>query len=299
MGDFKIGSFNCLHGSVVKEDICPTTGETCNQTLAKIIRLKQIDIIALQEYNAANKFAESKWKMLLGGKWNILPCDYSSSFAILYNHDKFTHIKYDEDDMCSRQYRNIINKVKSNGYGGELQWKPQIICFRPKNEQKIEIRIINAHIRFSEKRPEQKFVHIPEAQLITRKNEFDIMVSIYDDVNFLMFNGSVYTLMAGDFNMEQSHIEPFLREKNNLLSKLHIKRRATLGLKQLQKSSLHEKKQLDYFNASYDHFIVNSEIGTADSFRFDTVKQYFTSDNEKHYSEFSDHVPIIMDFSIR
>lgn len=214
----------------------------------------------------------------------ILPC--RNMFATLEEYKK--------------QIQNILQKSLR---------PPLVACFRPANYWKNlrwEIRVINAHVQFGltnmEKQEAQYQKELKESlgetfshscfvrNMRLREIKF-LQGALYTAVNTKRFGDfrSVYTLLAGDFNLNIEHIRT-LQDDNEF--KIACERHKIITVQE-KKSTLSKKEDsqgnFSYSN-SYDHFAFDeSRITGYDAEPIDLIKDsiFFIEEDP-----ISDHVPI-------
>lgn len=304
---YRIGSFNCLNfsgGNVSKsrKDV---------QTIANIIRNEQFDIVALQEVK--NQEALNMILKQLGPQWaGEADNDFRvSDYAFIWKKRRVNLAKY-ESFQLSRTNSPIIYsqyKVDKESNYMRLSRDPYYARFVPVGGAApfIEIRILNAHIRFSKGSGcEEVLVGV----VSLRKQEFEILTkNIYVNVADKCYgnNRPAYTILLGDFNLNHPSSgagSPYLVDEieinDNDKSKLIVTKQTDLTT--LKKIQSDDNQSECRFANNYDHF-------TYDAIRFkdvsvqcesiNAVQKYCNGDFKKYNDTVSDHIPIVMNLNIR
>lgn len=196
-----------------------------------------------------------------------------------------------------------------------------------------EIRLINTHIMFSSSKDEDT---VSESDATKRNHEFDILADIYRQVDGKVYRSKRphYTILLGDYNLslDRAHTKwPYL--KNEAISikegkngekcivtvqsdlttlKQKVQDSATvtqniIGQKPISKKAMGKKIiDLKYYANNYDHFTYDKIRFTtlarvSNACRIDTLtpKKYYNGDIAAHRKEISDHVPILLEFSLK
>lgn len=323
---FKVGSFN------VRDFNFESNKDTKKSfdNLAKIIKEEEYDIIALQEV-----LSEQAIKKLLTyhlgrnweGRWDF-PAKSSTQaaegYAFLWNTRRITLAKNEEgkefEPRILNQYK--VDKVKGQT---ELIRNPYFGRFCPIILPKMEIRLINVHIRFSK----NKDLDISEKD--QRRNEFSVLSeAIYPKYEDKIYgcNNASYTFILGDYNL--NIVKPTIIDGRDRTSRLDdivwIDGKKIITVQEMLSTlkSPENKKDPDddkfevartnvktekmmadyedltgkvggYFANNYDHFTYNAGIEDrlyVANERIDAVLKYYNKDNEAYQREISDHVPV-------
>jgi endonuclease/exonuclease/phosphatase family metal-dependent hydrolase len=237
-----------------------------------------------------------------------------NGYAIMWNRERFEMIISEkwEQDIWEQDIEKIRQKYN-------IARPPQILRLKYKmgNSKGCEIRIINTHLTYSGKEARKiyvkernswyargvRYIDIEKKKTpkIKRKEELDKCLNIYEKIAAEITRDtlpSLHTILLGDFNLTPS-------ECNNVLEKIRVtlpnySDYKILKLKQDELTTLKRKMALkgkDYFNKSYDHFIIDPSLKTK-STAIDTVFKYFGNRNDIHYLQFSDHVPIKLEVTL-
>jgi endonuclease/exonuclease/phosphatase family metal-dependent hydrolase len=244
----------------------------------------------------------------------ISPKQVNNGYAILWDTKYFE--KKDSDNW--HNYSKII--IQRINMKGRIVRYPQIIRLQPKNPPlpKFEIRIINIHLTYSgegktyyiRKEDMEKlnkmsisygpfmpmqYLRVPE-RMIKRQEELDLCLDIYNDVDNYSEDGIIpYTILVGDFNLDPGKCKEMLNERKD---KERRGGKREYIIKMEEKTTLRKKLSHDPYCHKYDHFIGTQKNGKLQfEERIDTLK-YFNN-NESHYRELSDHVPIKIALSLR
>jgi hypothetical protein len=261
----------------------------------------------------------------------IYPKQVNNGYAILWNTDYFEKKDSDEWQKYSNKILHQINQ------GGRIIRYPQIFRLQPKIPRlpKFEIRIINIHLTYSgegktyyirkrdrdelekmlisygpsmyiqepetkprrwqEESPKKIWKQLPE-KIVRRQEELDLCLDIYNKVDSYSEDGIIpYTILVGDFNLDPGSCKKILNEAT--YEDRHKEKREYI-LKMEEKTTLRKKLGYDPYSQKYDHFIADQRGGKLkNEERIDTLK-YFDYNNELHYRELSDHVPIITKISL-
>lgn len=179
-----------------------------------------------------------------------------------------------------------------------------------------EIRLINTHIRYKPSINKQ----LPASDIELRKREFSILVEqilnrIADQV--ADSNGAqIYTLLAGDYNLSlnrNGNVAPFVDEFVFVQDAAKQKRFITVQDKpttlscRLESNPSAESKHFifdGYSKHNYDHFTYDELNFKNRGIRvktdvIDSVRLYRANDFERHWREISDHIPIVLELSLK
>ncbi len=242
-----------------------------------------------------------------------------TGYAIAYDSSVFET----KDMGYSVRWKQILEE--RNGKHN-LARPPQIEMFRLAENKGSEFAVLNLHLTYSGefdvvKRP---FVNnfLPydglNKNLKARVDEIADIFDLYKKVNNFSTRGVHRpTLIGGDFNLSPGYLQYIEKsiammkssDKINSIAEYNDnyinKRDVTVDFNKLslfneQKTTLHKtvkSERPNYFFNSYDHFILN--VGGGNSAPIDTVKTLYEGNNEKHYKELSDHVPIYIELNFK
>lgn len=297
---YRIGSFNCLSfGMAATKDI---------NTFVDIISQENFDIIALQEMHGPNALKRIL-NRLNPNKWQGQAAYEGSrnDYAFIWNKKRIALAKT-RNGNNPYIYKNY--SVDRKAGQEDLLRDPYFARFIPigGGAPRIEIRIINAHIRYSKGKPDDSSDENSPGAIQKRKNEFDILTkSIYakEADNRYGNNRPSYTILLGDYNLnkEESNLgSPYLPVIP--IEVVDGKRRKIIVTEQIKASTLKRPKDFDdpeqygYAN-NFDHF-------TYDEIRFSTITKtcdvidaYCERDFKKYRQEVSDHLPIVLDIEFK
>lgn len=330
--DIKIGSLNCLHLSAKSDS------EKVAQ-IARIIYEEHFDIVALQEVKNGgldailNKLNPGSDRTK--GKW--AGCADHNDYAFVWNTK---HLTLPKTKLANGQmriaYPRVYNQYKRDPELGRISFARPPFYGRFQTNwtgiPKVEIRLINAHIRFSKGKDGEE--HAPTANdLELRRFEYQALTkSIYYRVSDKVYGKAegesspttAYTILLGDYNMnlrESGAGSPFLGDLETVViqcgrsrsdGKVIVTRQSELTTLKKQKDSDEENTEQDdeqrteqkaqIFANNYDHFSydTNRFSGTRKRIsRVNTVEKYCNNDPQEHIKKVSDHTPIKMSLNIK
>lgn len=311
---YKIGSFNCLNfgrGNINKDV----------KTIAKIISNEQFDIVALQEIKGQPALNRLLYELNFSrGSWKGVADDGSANdYAFIWNTDRVDLARTKANGIERQSQPHIYKqyKIDKDKFQRRLIREPFYARFIPNSPgmPKFEIRILNAHIRFSKGKEDNSEDDNSIGAIAMRRNELSILAeTLYPKVadkrygNFL----PAYTILLGDYNLNKPTSgakAPYLEEVFEINEGKKTKRIITEQneLTTLKKPSNEPKEESDETNQNvysnnYDHFTYDENRFNGTSIKIekiDTVKKYCKDDFQEHIKNISDHVPIQMDFDVR
>lgn len=323
--DIKIGSLNCLHLSAKSDS------EKVAQ-IARIIYEECFDIVALQEVKSGgldailNKLNPGRDRTK--GKW--AGCADHNDYAFVWNTK---HLTLPKTKLANGQmriaYPRVYNQYKRDPDLGRISFARPPFYGRFQTNwtgiPKVEIRLINAHIRFSKGKDGEE--HAPTANdLALRRFEYQALTkSIYYRVSDKVYGKAegesspttAYTILLGDYNMnlrESGAGSPYLGDLETVTiscgrdDKVIVAKQSELTTLKKPKDSDEqndeqntEQKTQIYAN-NYDHFSydTNRFNGTRQRIsRVNTVEKYCHNDPQEHLKKVSDHTPIKMSLNIK
>lgn len=312
---YKIGSFNMYKFQAYRSD---DNISKDLDAIADIISSEHFDIVAMQEV-----FGERPMDMILtrlGRNWqgawekpNSTSAQAAEGYAFIWNTNKIQLAESITASGKRTYYPRIYNQYRIDRKLGqkELARNPFYGRFKPKNEN-YEIRIINTHIMFSNRRNNEEdelISHLSDVEM--RKNEFEILVkNILAKENTWRYgnNLTAYTILLGDYNLNLNRrwtTWPYLQEVVEIDDGYYKYKIRTV---QDQLTTIKNRSKLDpdepvrgYAN-NYDHFSYDedrfSDLNPIVK-RIDSVRKYSGDDFEKHKKEISDHVPISIEINLR
>lgn len=362
---YKIGSFNChnMGGKTTQYKI---------EKIAQIINQEQFDIIALQEifcpdlphgglvtkdsrhYPLSNIIGLLEKKEKGPEDWLgyfAAPDqmrDAKEGYVFIWNPNKVHLPEVTLKDGTKRVfYPRIYNQYKMGEtknniigvkdgkpvYGGLIR-NPLYARFIPNKQEKMELRLINTHIRFSQntnydsdKIDAEK---VPQSDIAMRRNEYNVLTdNIYPKIATQIYGnqdvgglGSFYTIMIGDYNLNLDrpwtkglpHI-PDSRDEISFIRNLKmwtVNEKMQLqtfqeGLTTLKRITPENEK--DYYKEqkysnNFDHstYDVNRFSGKGMKVvtkKIDAVRKYDGGDFVDYRKNVSDHIPICVEFDNR
>lgn len=298
---YKIGSFNCLNFGM---------GSSKNdKAFADIITNSKYDIVALQEIKGKN--ALYRILRLLPNYWTGIADDQVNDYAFIWNTRRFKLADSLEAGI-SREYKpRIYKQYRIDRKAGQMDLvrEPFFARFFPVGGATpyIEIRIINAHIRFSKGKSESSYEDDNSISAITmRKNEFEILTkAIYAKEADKRYgnNRPSYTILLGDYNLNcisSLAKPPYLIEAFEIEETARSKKIITTIQHEL--STLKKESDDDnIFANNYDHFTfdaVRFNNVLVSCKRINAVEDYCKGDSEEYRKMISDHVPVLMEMTI-
>ena len=276
--NYIVGSLNARHLSGV--------GTHDIRKMAEIIISEHFDILALQEVKKRKAIELLKnylpnWEGYYGKSQS--DSDYGSGqdseggglgFAYLWNTKKVRECSRDgQPEIITRFSSNITRKpfygrFTPSGLGGPF----------------CEFRLINVHLWYGEN---STYTDIPK-----RLSEFETVTKeIYSYLSNRRYGDfrQAFTIVLGDYNFSAVFCQGY--EKDN----------AKYFIKTVQeKETTISRDNARYVN-NYDHFSYDERIFSATKITYDRVEsvgKYFNYDFEKHWKEFSDHVPIKIEINL-
>lgn len=318
----KIGSFNCLNfgrNSSNKKDV---------DLIAKIIRNENFDIIALQEIKHPEVVEYITQKLNMGnskGVWKGYADKEENDYAFLWNEKSIVLPSVTLADGTKRTfYPHIYKQYGRDPELGKINLARPPFYGRFQTNYpglpKIELRLINTHIRFS-KGTDGKELAPSISEIELRKYEFKALTkNIYYRISDKIYGRqdgesnplTAYTILLGDFNLnlkESGAGSPHLAELEAItITNSHNKNKTKFivtkqtGLTTLKKKNDNEDTDAVFFANNYDHFTYdeNRFNGTTKRIiKVNSVEKYCNNDPKKHIENISDHTPIKMTLSIK
>lgn len=208
---YRIGSFNCLNfGMATTKDV---------DTFVDIISQEGFDIIALQEINGPNALKRILSR-LNPNKWQGQAAYEGSrnDYAFIWNKKRIA-LARTRNGNNPYIYKNYSIDRKAGQE--DLIRDPYFARFIPigGGAPRIEIRIINAHIRYSKGKPDDSSDENTLSAIKKRMNEFDILTkSIYakESDNRYGNHRPSYTILLGDYNLNKKESNlgsPYSKER--------------------------------------------------------------------------------------
>lgn len=311
---YRIGSFNCLNfGMGATKDL---------HIFSEIILRENFDIVALQEIKGNNGL--KRLLSALPNYWMGRADDgFVNDYAFIWNSNRIQLAQYESSGICRTYQPHIYKQYRVDKKHGQkdLVREPYYARFFPIGgcAPLIEIRIINAHIRYSKGQPDSSDDEQSLGAITMRKNEFDVLSkTLYPKISDKRYgnNRSVYTILLGDYNLNLKDTgtkSPYLTElfevgdnidkQEKRMENRNIKRIFTTqrDLTTLRKPSGQSENQQHGFCNNFDHFTYDAErfsTVTVQCKSIDSVNKYCGGDFEKHRKTVSDHIPIVMELDI-
>lgn len=297
---YRIGSFNCLSfGMGATKDL---------QIFSDIILRENFDIVALQEIkgnNGLRRLLSALPNYWMGRADNGFVNDY----AFVWDSKRIQLAQYNgkiyEPTIC-KQYR-----IDRRNGQMDLVRNPYYARFFPVGgcAPYIEIRIINAHIRYSKGQPDSSDDEQSLGAIAMRKNEFDVLSrTLYPKISDKRYgnNRPVYTILLGDYNLNLKDTgtkSPYLTELFEVEDKTSVKKIFTTqrDLTTLRNPNSQSENQQHGYSNNFDHFTYDAQrfsTVTVQCKSIDSVNKYCGGDFEKHRKTVSDHIPIVMELDI-
>ena len=317
--DIKIGSLNCLNLSKysnLKKDI---------SLIARIIIRERFDVVALQEVKSGG--LDTILTSLNGGnkkgKW--AGCADNNDYAFVWNTEHLTLPKAKlPNGQIRTSYPRVYNQYRRDPELGRISFARPPFYGRFQTNYpglpKVEIRLINTHIRYSKGKDGEELAPTV-GELLLRKFEFQALTRcIYYYVSDKVYGKpegesspmTAYTLLLGDYNMnlrESGASSSFLDDLETVViscgregsrSKIIVTKQSELTT--LKKAQDSEERSAQIFANNYDHFSydTNRFNGTRQRItRVNTVEKYCHNDPQEHLKKVSDHTPIKMSLNIK
>lgn len=302
---YKIGSFNCLNfGRGTSKDI---------HAFVDMILSENFDILALQEIHG--QAALERILKVLPQHWKGIADEEVYDYAFIWNSKNMELAHTEVTDGIQGQHTRIYApriykqyKIDRKKGQTDLIRDPFFARFFPtKSPSKVEIRLINTHIRFTKGNdPEHELPGAVEM----RKNELNVLVNaIYAKEADKRYgnNRTAYTILLGDYNLNHPSSEatsPYLQESYTIFDGRNAKIVTSFQheLTTLCQPSEDDDWEKHEFANNYDHFTydVSRFSGIVISCgRVNSVEKYCGGDYQKHRDEVSDHVPIKMNIRLK
>ena len=306
---YKIGSFNCLnfgssHGLKAR-------------SIAKIIAEETFDIVALQEVKNSGAL-----KLLLDalrfypGDWSG-DCDEwgSADYAFVWNTKRVRLIKVKNRNGERTVYPHTVT---AKGASKVLARAPYCARFEPSQlgVPKIEIRIINTHIRYGRQKSDSELIE--QGLVALRKAEYTMLTqTIYPTVagKSIIDNmptadcRPIYTVMIGDYNLNKRSSVA----KSPYLEDVYVygegERRKVIVTEQSELTTLGQgsvgedaTERTTPLKNNFDHVTYDKRRFDGIDIQFgsiDAVSKYSNNDAERYRKEVSDHIPIFVSIELK
>lgn len=310
---YKLGSFNMYKFQAYRSD---DQIKKNLDTIANIITSEKFDIVAMQEV-----FSEGAMNMVLsrlGKRWkgawdrpNSRSSQSAEGYAFIWNTDRIALAESITSEGRRVFQPRIYTKYHTENPWNQLVRDPFYGRFKPKNEN-FEIRIINAHIMFSNSRKDEgEEEALQLGDIAMRRNEFEILTkNILARENLWRYgnNLTAYTILMGDYNLNLDRewtSYPYLQEvveieDGKYTYKIRTVQDQLTTLK--NRSPINPDEPVRGYANNYDHFSYDEDRFSdlhPKVRRVDSVRKYCGDDFEKHKREVSDHVPISIEVDLK
>lgn len=302
---YKIGSLNCLsfgsgHGEKAR-------------AIARIIAEERFDIIALQEVKNTGAL-----KLLLDalrfypGEWSG-DCDAwgSADYAFVWNTKRVQLIKVKNGTGERTVYPHTVT---AKGAGKVLARAPYCARFEPAQPgmPKIEIRIINTHIRYGRQKSDSALLE--QGLIALRKAEYTMLTqTIYPTVAGKAildhaYAGDcrpIYTIMLGDYNLNKRASAA----KSPYLEDVYVtgqgERSRVIVTEQAELTTLGQSANegdISPLRNNFDHVTYDRRRFDGVGIQFgsvDAIGKYSGNDADKYRKVISDHIPIFLSLELK
>lgn len=316
---YRIGSFN-LHNigaGAFKND-------RNLETIAKIIKEEELDIVALQEVlskgkvfdakDTPSKYVKRSILAHLGGEdeWGFdwVDADDKSprheGYGFLWNKLRIS-LPVVEVSRKGRTFDRTFTPRRCRLNHDEMQRVPGYGRFILNSCKKTEIRLICVHTWYGSANKDDKEIRERELRIL--------LTDIYPQVEDRCYkgDGTKYTIMLGDYNAVLENDD--LSGNSKLLTIKEYVQSARYGcavvktvqsekttLKKITNSEGEDKFNGDGYVSNYDHFSYNKntfeKLDRVKEYRVDAVQKYCEGNFETYFKTVSDHVPIIIELEI-
>lgn len=311
--DIKIGSLNMYKCNYRSDDeIRKDFGK-----ISHLIAHENFDILALQEVLNEGSVARlafhlgSQWKYVWASpKTNTQSIQQAEGYAYIWNNQRFRLAtgqtrESHENDNATTQTRAHRPTIQNNynelpGARKRLARDPLYARFESIYGW-YELRLINTHIMFSASSSEED---ISSSDTSLRQKEFETLTDIYRQISDKVYKSCrpSYTILLGDYNLNLKHNlnkSPYVAERFPIEGV-----RASKCILTIQDMLTTINRNNDGYSNNYDHFSFDEirfdKGGVKYTYsRIDSVNQYWSGDFAGHKKELSDHVPIVMNISLR
>ena len=306
---------NCLHLSAKTENDKVSL-------IAQIIKRERFDVVALQEVKSGG--LDTILTSLNGGnkkgKW--AGCADNNDYAFVWNTEHLTLPKAKlPNGQIRTSYPRVYNQYRRDPELGWISFARPPFYGRFQTNwtrlPKVEIRLINTHIRFSkgkdgeEKAPTANDIALRqfEYRALTKSIYYRVSDKVYGKAEGESSPMTAYTILLGDYNMnlkESGAGSPYLGELETITisccrdDKVIVATQSELTT--LKKTQDSEERSAQIFANNYDHFSydTNRFNGTRQRItRVNTVEKYCHNDPQEHLKKVSDHTPIKMSLNIK
>ncbi|MDY6339107.1 MAG: hypothetical protein SPL61_05675 [Saccharofermentans sp.] len=326
----RIASFNAMNLSIATKDDASKKTRDLDE-MARILRDCKSDIIVLQEilspriiegFSLGNNNSTltrrigPSWR----GKWVNLHTssknykytgdNRNEGYAFLWDTRRVELKRVDGKEILPKKYsHNESNKLlRAPGYGRFILRNR----IRP-----VEIRVITAHIAYSNPKVKEEF-DVPDIKEIqNRKREFDILSSkIYKNINDICkdpeeFN-AIYTLILGDYNLNLQgsgatsaiiqSVNCYDRYGNHCYGIYDYDNAIGINvMKTVQSDPTTINKDCTGYASNYDHCTYNIELEKDGKigrcYRKSVINDMSQEEIKRYRDTVSDHVPIVVELN--
>lgn len=283
IGSFNMYKFSYQRNDEIKKDL---------NMISKIIKTEKFGVVALQE--VFNKGVVKDLICYLGSNWSYAwdqPRSRSNQaaegYAFIWNTD-IIDLAPTNDKLDNKAQPIIYQQYRIDKKQGQIRLSrdPFYARFTPKNNLRVEIRLINTHIRYTK----DKEADIGEIR--QRRNEYNVLIkSILESISNKRYGNNYvpYTVLLGDYNLSltgSDRCEEYVA--------VHYGNKSCYA-RTVQDKLTTINKNNDGYSSNYDHFSYNEgnfEGIRARWSRVDAVAKYYGNDFEQYKKRVSDHLPI-------
>lgn len=283
IGSFNMYKFSYQRTDEIKKDL---------NMISKIIKTEKFGVVALQE--VFNKGVVKDLICYLGSNWSYAwdqPRSRSNQaaegYAFIWNTD-IIDLAPTNDKLYNKVKPMIYQQYRIDKKLGQIRLSrdPFYARFTPKNNLRVEIRLINTHIRYTK----DKEADIGEIR--QRRNEYNVLIkSILESISNKRYGNNYvpYTVLLGDYNLSltgSDRCEEYVA--------VHYGNKSCYA-RTVQDKLTTINKNNDGYSSNYDHFSYNEgnfEGVRARWSRVDAVAKYYGNDFEQYKKRVSDHLPI-------
>lgn len=301
---YRIGSFNVrnLNYPVSKE------GRRSFETIAKIIKDEEFDVIALQEVLSDKVW--SQLRMYLGADWDFAwerPSQYlgeskadsrGEGYAYIWNTRKLDLVEIDVDGHTRQFFPRIWKQYRADGK--KLIREPYYARFTPRGKVAgcfCEIRLINTHIVYGDSN---------KSGVEDRYCEFLKLVgNVYENIANKRYGDRMpaYVVVLGDYNLPLDLLKT-ADVKVEIGDSVSARRQESVITVQGELTTVNHKQQDDGsytsdYVSNYDHFSFLKKYEEIMRMDIERVKvEKYCSNLVQYWETVSDHVPIKMSINL-
>ena len=312
MDNIRVASFNLFKYS-------SNTAKNLN-TIASIIKDNAVDVLAIQEI--FSKQALDNLLMNLGPNWegrwdspNSRSVSAAEGYAYVWDSNKITLSKRRDGS----QFIPVIHNQYPHKDGMNLIRNPYYGRFVLKQNEMIELRLINTHIMYSMNRDinesddhDTSIMYLSDVKL--RKRELEILATkilpkLDDKTYDLQWNEvdgicrKPYTILLGDYNLnlkQSGAKDTFIDEQEIIIRDANSEKIIVTLQEELTtlKAKTKDKPQIDGYRNNFDHFTydrmrpIETRCWAVDA---PNDTRYYRGDYNKYKDDVSDHLMIVME----